>query len=130
MADKKKVLVIDDEEEICMFTKTMLERSGKFEVLTSSDATTGINLAKSNRPDIVLLDINMPLMDGGDVAQAIRDFEPISRIPILFVTALLKKDEAGAASEGSIGKNYFLAKPIAAQELIAKIDSILLEKMK
>ncbi|HOW43342.1 MAG TPA: response regulator [Candidatus Omnitrophota bacterium] len=125
MADKKKVLIIDDEEDICAFTKSMLERSGRFEVITSTDSQTAISLAKNNRPDIVLLDINMPLMDGGEVAQSIRDFQPISQIPIIFITALLKKEELDAQAGGKIGRNYFLAKPIAPQELISKIDSIL-----
>lgn len=126
MAEKKRILVIDDEEDICSGTKSILEKTGRFEVITSTDSQTGIDLAKNNRPDLVLLDINMPVMDGGEVAQSIRDCRYTSETPIIFITALLKKDELDSRSGGKIGRNYFLAKPITGADLVKKIDSVLL----
>jgi len=124
MLDKKKILVIDDEEDICKFTKSVLERTGRFEVLVSTDALMGINLAKSNQPDLILLDVNMPNIDGGEVAQQLNDCKSTSEIPIAFLTALLRKEEAGEAS-GKIGRHFFIAKPVSPKELIEKIESIL-----
>lgn len=126
MPAKKKILVIDDEEDIVTFTKSMLERTGKFDVLTSTDSEIGVGLAKNERPDLILLDINMPQMDGGAVASHLRDCSYTAQIPIIFVTGLLKKEEA--EGKGLIGKNFYMAKPIAPKELVDKIDSVLLNQ--
>jgi two-component system alkaline phosphatase synthesis response regulator PhoP len=124
MLVKKRILVIDDEQDICNSSKSVLERTEKFEVLVSTDALTGINLAKSNNPDLILLDVNMPDMDGGEVAQQLRDYKATSEIPIIFLTALLRKEETGE-DPGKIGRHFFMAKPVLAKELIDKIESVL-----
>jgi len=124
MLSKKKILVIDDEEDICHFSKSILEKTGKFEVLVSTDALTGINLAKSHLPDLILLDINMPKIDGGAVAQNLRENKSTSEIPIVFLTALLRKAEA-EESGGKIAGRFFIAKPVDSKELIKRIESIL-----
>lgn len=124
MLRKKKILVIDDEEDICHFSKSILEKTGKFEVLVSTSALTGINLAKSHLPDLILLDINMPEIDGGAVAQNLRENKSTSEIPIVFLTALLRKAEA-EESRGEIAGRFFIAKPVNPKELIKKIESIL-----
>lgn len=118
-----KILIIDDEADICNFTKRVLDRTGKFETFATQDAEEGISIAKSKLPDIILLDINMPKLDGGEVAQELAQYQATSAIPIVFVTALLKKDEAEA--DGKINKHFFLPKPISADELVAKIEEIL-----
>jgi len=125
MSEKKKILVIDDEEDICHFSKSILEKTGKFEVLASTDPQAGINLAKSNKPDLIILDINMPMIDGGGVAQTLSDYEATKRIPVIFLTALLKKAEVEEGT-GKIAGHFFLAKPVTPKELIDKINSILI----
>jgi CheY-like chemotaxis protein len=124
MLKKAKILIIDDEEDICRFSKSVLEKTGKFEAMYSTDALTGISLAKSNVPDLILLDINMPNIDGGEAAQQLHDYKATSAIPIVFLTALLKKSEV-EQTEGVIGKHFFIAKPVTPKELIEKIESIL-----
>jgi CheY-like chemotaxis protein len=126
MAAKARILVIDDEEDICHFTKAVLERTGRFDVLSTTDAAQGVSLAKSEQPDLIVLDINMPFMDGGEVAQTLREFNATKDIPIIFLTALLKKEEA-ADQTGRIGAHTFLAKPVAPPELIATIDAALIK---
>jgi CheY-like chemotaxis protein len=123
MLKRARILIIDDEEDICNFSKSVLERTGKFEVLISTDALKGIDLAKTSQPDLVLLDINMPNIDGGEVAQQLRGHKPTSEIPIVFLTALLRKDEQG--DSGKRGRHFFLAKPVSPKELIEKIESVL-----
>lgn len=127
MFRKARILVIDDEEDICHFTKTVLERTGKFEVSVSTDSAKGIALAKANLPDLVILDINMPNIDGGEVAQTLRGYKPTSAIPIIFLTALLKKEELEDKS-GKIGAHTYIAKPTSPQELIEKIEATLKPK--
>jgi CheY-like chemotaxis protein len=127
MAELSRILVIDDEEDICRFSKSILERTGKFSVEYATDAAAGIKIAKVDRPDLILLDINMPQMDGGEVAQTLRDFQATSAIPIVFLTALLRKDEVPDKA-GTIGKHSFIAKPVTPQELVEKIESVLEKK--
>jgi CheY-like chemotaxis protein len=121
--DLKKILIIDDEVDICNFTKRVLDRTGKFETFVTQDSEDGIFIAKSKKPDLILLDINMPKLDGGAVAQELSQYQVTSDIPIVFVTALLKKEEV--EGDGKINKHFFLPKPISADELVAKIEEIL-----
>ncbi|MCX7926613.1 MAG: response regulator [Candidatus Omnitrophica bacterium] len=121
---KQAILVIDDEEDICWYTKTILEKTGKFDVIYSTNGEQGINLAKTTLPDLVILDVNMPFIDGGEVAAILRADELTKHIPIIFLTALLKKEEEiNLAQQGS--KKVFLAKPITAVQLIEKIEECL-----
>ncbi len=99
----------------------MLERTGKFEVAVSTNSLVGINRAKEELPDLIILDINMAQMDGGEVAQILRQNKTTSNIPIIFLTALLKKEETEATA-GKIGTCSYIAKPATPQELIEKIE--------
>jgi CheY-like chemotaxis protein len=119
----KKILIIDDEADICAFSKKILERTGRFRVVVTQDSVEGINLANAERPDLILLDINMPQLDGGEVAQKLGESPATDRIPVVFITALLKKEELDA--EGRVNKHFFLPKPISPNELIDKIEEIL-----
>ncbi|MFH0827526.1 MAG: response regulator, partial [Candidatus Omnitrophota bacterium] len=69
MNNKKKILLIDDEEDFCFFVKKNLENTGEFEVITAPEGKIGIDLAREEKPDAILLDIVMPKMDGTDVAE-------------------------------------------------------------
>jgi DNA-binding response OmpR family regulator len=125
MMDKKqKILIIDDEEDFCHFVKLNLERSGRFDVLVATRAQAGIDLAKINQPDLILLDILMPDMDGSQVAENLLLEPTTAKIPIVFLTALAQKKEV-ASAEGVIGGRTFIAKPVSPQELIARIEIVL-----
>ncbi|HOU36208.1 MAG TPA: response regulator [Candidatus Omnitrophota bacterium] len=124
MADMlKKILIIDDEADICNFSKRILERTGKFEAFTTQDSQDGLSIARDKRPDLILLDINMPKLDGGEVAQALSESTLTSGIPIVFITALMKKEELD--QEGRVNKHFFLPKPISPDELVTKVEQIL-----
>jgi CheY-like chemotaxis protein len=122
-ADLKKILIIDDEEDICNFSKRVLERTGKFQALVSMDSRQGLDIARKDKPDLILLDINMPNLDGGAVAQELAASQMTSDIPIVFITALLKKEELD--QEGKVNRHFFLPKPISPDELVGKIKEIL-----
>ncbi|RJO63816.1 MAG: response regulator [Candidatus Omnitrophota bacterium] len=121
VAEKKRILVIDDEEEICQFTKSVLEKTGRFEVNYTTKSQEGIALAKSFHPDLVLLDVFMPEMDGGDVAAALAQDKATKDIRIVFLTALALKSEV-EESAGEIAGHPFIAKPVTSDELITRID--------
>lgn len=116
--DKKKILIIDDEENFCNLVKKNVEKTNEFEVYAATNGDDGIKLIKEVKPDLILLDIIMPGLDGGDVVSLIRSDSSIKDTPIVFLTSLVRKDEAGA----SFTKGYsLLAKTVTVRELIACI---------
>ena len=137
MQNKTKILIIDDEEDTCIFTKSVLEKTGRFEVIFSTKAKEGISLAKSHRPDLILLDVRMPDMDGAEVAQHLSEDEStqaITRvfltalaIPMAFLVSLLENETLKQETKQGEGY-YFIQKPVTAKELVDRIDSILNEK--
>jgi CheY-like chemotaxis protein len=128
MQSKKKILLIDDEKDFCFFVQGNLENTGEFKVIATSSGKEGIKLACKEKPDLILLDLNMPEMSGGEVAQFLSDRPETKAIPIAFLTALITEDEVGSERMANIGGNKFIAKPIATRDLIANIKKILGEK--
>ena len=120
-----KVLVIDDEVDFCYFVKKNLMRDGMFDVIIATNGQDGIELAKNEEPDIILLDLFMPDMPGEDVADALKENTVTADIPILFVTALATNDDVVDSKENKIGNNYILPKPIRTKKLIETIMNIL-----
>ncbi len=122
---KHTILIIDDEEDFSYFVKLNLEKTKEFEVLTASDPENGINIAKTARPDLILLDIMMPKMGGDDVASYLLDDPKTKDIPIIFLTALVRKNEE-QEGEGEIGGRTYISKPVTAAELISRIKMALI----
>jgi CheY-like chemotaxis protein len=120
----KKILVIDDEENYCRVIKKALESRGGFHVLTATRGREGIVLAKIQKPDLILLDIMMPAPTGTHVAGALSEDPDTRSIPVIFVTAIVTKDEVGQ-SDGTFGGQLILAKPVIIDELVKKINSLL-----
>ena len=120
----KKILIVDDEEDFCYFVKLNLEETRHFEVLTAYNGPDGIDMAIRYHPDMILMDIIMPKMMGTEVAEALRSNEATKDIPILFVTAILKREEVGA-EEQKIGGDIFLCKPVKLDELIHEIGAMI-----
>lgn len=123
MTTKSKILVIDDESDFCEFVKWSLEKTGKFEVLVSTDGPSGIAQAETAKPELILLDIRMPRMNGTEVADHLLHRDDTRDIPIAFITGLLNKDEVKKRS-GYIHGFPFIVKPITKNELIEQIDSV------
>lgn len=121
---KKKILLIDDEEGFCSLVKLNLEKTKRFEVLTSTSGLEGIEIAKDKQPDLILLDIYMPDMEGSEVAEHLLEDATTKDIPIIFLTALVDKETVELGG-GIIGKREFIAKPVAPKELISRIEAIL-----
>ncbi len=118
--DKKKILIIDDEENFCKLVKKNIEQTGEFEVYIATNGEDGIGLVREINPDLVLLDIVMPGMDGAEVAAQIRDDQSIQDTPIVFLTAIVKEDESDP--HVSLTKEYsLLSKTVTVGELIACI---------
>lgn len=125
----RKILLVDDEVSFIRLLKLNLEQTGKFEVRTENKGSLAVQTAKAFKPDLILLDIIMPDMDGSEVASRLKNDPATRDIPILFLTALVKDQEV-ASKSGTIGGFIFLAKPITTDELITNIDRTLGESNK
>ncbi|MBT3192170.1 MAG: response regulator [Verrucomicrobia bacterium] len=117
------VLVVDDDEHLLATITDFLRFEG-FEVMKASGGTQAMALLRTVHPDVILLDVMMPGMDGGEVAQAVRAIPGMEQTPIIFTTAVISKSEA-RTHDGQIGGEMFLAKPFKLEELTATIQSAL-----
>jgi DNA-binding response OmpR family regulator len=118
--DKKRILIIDDEENFCKLVKKNIEQTGEFEVHIATNGEDGIRLVREIKPDLVLLDIVMPGMDGGDVASQIRDDKSIQDTPIVFLTAIIRGKESDSQEIFTRGYSL-LSKTVTLKEFIACI---------
>ena len=117
----KKILIIDDEIGFTEVAKLNLEETGNYEVRIENRGSQGFAAAKEFKPDLILLDIIMPDMDGGQVANQMKDDSSVKDIPIIFLTAAVTGTEVDSHG-GLIGGHPFLAKPGSIEELIASIE--------
>ena len=117
----KKILIVDDEPAFTRMMKLVLEKTGRFEVFFENCANQAVTTARACQPDLILLDVVMPEMDGGDVAANLQN-DPILRgIPIVFLTALVggKESEAGPVTRAGF---RFLGKLASDAELLKCIE--------
>lgn len=115
---RKKILIADDSATALMMEQLMLART--YDVITAKDGAEALKAAVAERPDLILLDVVMPKMDGFEVCRVLRGIEATRLIPIIMVTTRGegKNVEAGFAS----GANDYVTKPVNHAELIAKIQ--------
>jgi CheY-like chemotaxis protein len=116
--------MIDDNREICRLMKEYLEKTAKYEVSIFTDARMGIHYAQIEKPDVILLDLMMPDMDGTEAAEALLDDEGTRNIPIIFITAAIKKDEVKDRL-GQIHGHPILAKPVTPIQVMSEIERVL-----
>jgi two-component system KDP operon response regulator KdpE len=114
-----RILVVDDEPRYIRAIKFNLEASG-YEVLTASDGETAVELAATEEPDLILLDIRMPGLDGYAACQRIREF---STVPIIMLTALAA--DADKVKGLDTGADDYVTKPFSAKELLARVRAVL-----
>ena len=118
-----KILIIDDEKDIGGFVKKFLELTPGFRVIVATNGHEGLNLAAREKPDLILLDIIMPRMDGFAVLKALKDNLNTTAIPVIMLTAL-DTDEAKEKTLSLYHEDY-IVKPFKAEELKAKIEDVL-----
>ena len=119
--EKRRILIIDDESSLTRMVRLNLEKTGRFEVREENAATNALSAARDFSPDLILLDVLMPSMDGGDVQAQIRRNSKLKNVPIIFLTATVSAREAGTGGL-STQNGLFLNKPVSAERLIQVID--------
>ena len=120
MEEKRRILIVDDDRDSTHLIKILLEKISHYLVREENDAAKAHESARDFRPDLILLDIIMPQIDGGDIAAQIDADPGLQRTPIIFLTALVTKTEAKAGLH--IQGHPVLAKPIDIPELINRIE--------
>lgn len=119
---EEKILVIDDEEHILELMKFNLENKG-YKVITATNGIDALKLAKTEVPQLVLLDLMLPGMDGYDVCKEIRKDNAISHMPIIMITA--KSEELDKILGLELGADDYMTKPFSIRELLARVKAIL-----
>jgi two-component system alkaline phosphatase synthesis response regulator PhoP len=116
---KGRILIIEDEKDIVRLLKYNLEKEG-YQTLSATDGETGLVLARKENPNLILLDLMLPKMDGTEVCRTLRKE---SRVPIIMLTA--KKEELDKVLGLELGADDYVTKPFSVRELLARIKTIL-----
>lgn len=122
----KKILIIDDEEEFVSYMKANIELRDGYEVITALDGEEGLKAAESGKPDLVLLDIKMPGMDGFEVLKRLKENKNTKSIPVIMVTARTDDDTMMEALK--LHDNGYVVKPVKIEELEEKMEDALGEE--
>jgi len=120
--DQAKILVVDDEPDLISTIQCRLEFCN-YEVLTASNGKEGLDKAESEKPDLILLDTNMPVMNGHEMLQGLRRNPDLKDTPVIMVTAICEAQDIAAAS--ACGISDYVTKPFDFAELMEKIAAIL-----
>ena len=126
-AQQRRILVVDDKASDTQLVKLSLERTNEYIVKEENDAKAAVAAAEAFQPHLILLDVMMPEIDGGELAAAFQNHPLLKSVPIVFLTAAVTHKEVDAG-RGLVGGRPFLAKPIVLTELIACLDQQLKPK--
>lgn len=119
---KHKILVVDDDEAVLDFMRAKL--GARFDVVATTDPAKVLQLARSARPDLILCDIDMPDMDGGDISAAVYGEDDLRDLPMLFVTALVSPQDL-QIQQGQLGGRPAISKDAPIDQLVARIESLI-----
>ena len=118
----EKILVVDDENDLIMMVQMRLETNG-YEVISANDGEEGLEKAKSENPDLIILDVMMPKMDGYETCSLLKNDAQCNKIPIILFTGKAK-DEFMKIGQMA-GADAFITKPFESPVLLAKIEELL-----
>ena len=123
--DKKKILVVDDEQALAEVVKLRLEASG-YEVSVAFDGREGLEKARNEMPDLIILDVMLPKLDGFKICRILKFDEKYKHIPIFMFSARAQKTDMATGLE--TGADEYIVKPFEPKELLKKIEDYLLDK--
>ena len=120
--DKKRILIVDDEEDIVNVLRFRLE-ANNYAVLSASEGQEGLNKARTEKPDLVILDLMLPKLDGYKVCRMLKFDESYKNIPIIMFTARVQKKDEELGMK--MGADAYIAKPFEPEVLLGKIKELL-----
>ena len=121
-----KIMIVDDDEDICTVAELAARRIGNWEVVVATSGEEALAKARSDRPDVILLDAMMPVLDGPATMAKLREDPATATIPVIFLTA--KKADADKKYGERIGGDVYLTKPYNQNELLHVVDKLLRER--
>ena len=119
---KNRILVIDDDIHATRMARLVLERTGRYEVRELNEPDQALAVAWEFGPDLILLDVCMPNVEGSQVAEKINNDPALASTPIVFLTCIVTPSEAGRNGSVVIGRHEYLAKPARPEKLLACIE--------
>ena len=123
MPEKKKKILLVDDSRTSLFMERMILRQGPYELVTANDGVEGVEQARAEAPDLILMDVVMPRMTGFEALRALRSEDSTRHIPVILVTT---RGESENVEEGwEAGCSDYVNKPINPEELLAKVRSCL-----
>ncbi|MCP3979834.1 MAG: response regulator transcription factor [bacterium] len=117
------VLIIEDDADIALSLKHYIERQGEFRVSVSGDGERGIEQARRDRPHLILLDLNLPGVDGMEVCRRLRDAPETESVPVIMLTA--RVDERDKLQGLELGADDYITKPFSVKEVVARVRAVL-----
>ena len=123
----KKILIVDDDLEIVDLVQTRLE-ANHYEVVTAADGHQAIKKAQEQKPDLIVMDIMMPNLPGGDAVRLLRSNVATKHIPVIFLTAIMSGKPKGVEEKGiNVDGQYYtaLSKPFKPEKLLSEIKKLI-----
>ena len=124
---KKRILLVDDEAHITTLLRLLFEKTTDYEIHTENASTKALAVAEKFQPDLILLDVDMPGMDGGELANRFSSIPGLRAVPVIFVTGSVTEDEVRSRG-GLIGGFPFLAKPVSHVDMLSCVRTHLAQK--
>ena len=118
----KKILIVEDDPSFSRAINHIVEKEG-YEVITASNGMTGLRMAKEESPDLLILDVMLPGLDGFEICSRLRQDPPTTKLPIIMLSA--KGQEADKTTGLKVGANEYLTKPVDRALLMEKVSSLL-----
>ncbi len=120
--DKKKILIVDDERDALLILEKELAGRG-YSVISADNGSDALNLAKSQHPDLIILDIRMPETNGTEIAAKLQEYPKTKNIPVIYLSCLLQKRE-GEEQGRIVAEKVLIAKPYSIEGLSAQIEKL------
>lgn len=117
-----KILVVDDEPDVLLIVKTGMQAEG-YDVVTASNGVDALAMVKEEKPDAVILDVMMPLMDGFEVLAKLKEDDATAAVPVIMLTGLSERSKIQKALVSGI--HFYVVKPFEFEELIQKVRTVL-----
>ena len=127
MEKKARILLVDDDADLIETTKIVLE-SKPYEVIVAWDGDEGLRMARDEKPDLILLDVIMPVKDGFTAAEQLKKDPELRKIPVIMLTSFAAKGKETSipASRGfSLETEDYIDKPVSPEELLSRVDQLL-----
>lgn len=127
MKDRARILLVDDDKDFVEATRLVLE-SKPYEVITAYDGSEGLRQAKKEKPDLIILDVIMPIKDGFNTAEELKKDPELNTIPVIMLTSFADRvgETTLSVSQGlTLDTEDYIDKPVAPQELLKRVDKLL-----